>query len=179
MWKKYPINVCGKLWEIVLFCVKFISNAVMAGFLGEYEVSLDSKNRFLVPSGFRKQLAEGEDNAFVISRGMGKMLSLYTKAAWEKFDAKLSSLNDFNPNVANFVRVMRGGATEVQLDSAGRMLVPKPLQVHAGLDKDLVFSAMGDKVEIWDKDTYYNHIAQTSANIEDLANGIFGDNPFK
>ena len=151
----------------------------MSGFLGEYEVSMDTKGRFLVPSGFRKQLPEAGEASFIMSRGMGKVITLYTREAWTKFSNKLSQLSEFNPNVAHFVRVMRGGATEVQLDSAGRMLIPKPLQEYAGLDKDLVFSTLDDKVEIWDKDTYYNHIAQTSANIEDLASSIFGDNPFK
>jgi MraZ protein len=88
-------------------------------------------------------------------------------------------LNEFNPKVVHLLRVLRGGASQVELDSAGRLLIPKPLQEFAGLKKELVFSTQGNKVEIWDKDTYYSHIAQTSANIETLANGIFGENPFK
>lgn len=154
----------------------------MSGFLGEYEVSMDTKGRFLVPAGFRKQLPETAEASFIISRGMGKVVTLYTKEAWAKFSNKLAQLSEFNPNVAHFTRVMRGGATEIQLDSAGRMLIPKPLQEYAGLDKDLVFSTLDDKVEIWDKDTYYNYIAQQSADIEKLAQGIFGDtsiSPFK
>ena len=84
----------------------------MSGFLGEYEVSMDTKGRFLVPSGFRKQLPETEEASFIMSRGMGKVITLYTKEAWIKFSNKLSQLSEFNPNVAHFVRVMRGGATE-------------------------------------------------------------------
>ena len=148
----------------------------MTSLLGEYEVSMDAKGRFLVPSGFRKQLPEGGDTSFIISRGLDNIVTLYTPDAWELYLSKLAKLNEFNPKVVHLLRVLRGGASQVELDSAGRLLIPKPLQEFAGLKKELVFSTQGNKVEIWDKDTYYDYIKQQSANLSDLAQDVFGGN---
>jgi MraZ protein len=147
----------------------------MTSLLGEYEVSMDAKGRFLIPSGFRKQLPEGEDTRFIISRGLNNIVTLYPEKSWEQFAAKLAKLNEFNTQASTLKRVLLGGATQVELDSAGRLLIPKPLQEFAGLKKDLVFLAVDNKVEIWDKDTYYEHIRQQSANLTELANNVFGN----
>lgn len=147
----------------------------MTSLLGEYEVSMDAKGRFLVPSGFRKQLPEGEDTRFIISRGLSNIVTLYPEKSWEQFAAKLARLNEFNTQASTLKRVLLGGASPVELDAAGRLLIPKPLQEFAGLKKDLVFLAVDNKVEIWDKDTYYEHIRQQSANLTELANNVFGN----
>lgn len=146
----------------------------MTGFLGEYEVAMDAKGRFLMPSGFRKQLPEGEEMRFVVSRGLENFLTLYTMQDWDAFTAKLSKLNELNTKAARVKRLLQGGATIVELDAAGRMLLPKSLQEYAGMKKDLVFSAQGNKVEIWDKDTYYDYIRQHGENLSDLADEVFG-----
>lgn len=146
----------------------------MTGFLGEYEVAMDAKGRFLMPSGFRKQLPEEGELRFVVSRGLENFLTLYTMPDWEQFTAKLSKLNELNTKAARVKRLLMGGATIVELDSAGRMLLPKSLQEYAGMKKDLVFSAQGNKVEIWDKDTYYDYIRQHGDGLSDLADEVFG-----
>ena len=126
----------------------------MIGFLGEYEATLDSKSRFLLPVGFKKQLSEDGPTQFVINRGFEKCLSLYPMKSWEPIFARISQLNDFDPEVRQFRRYFLNGATLVELDSAGRLLVPPNLKEHAGLDKDIVLSAAVDKIEIWDKSKY-------------------------
>ncbi len=154
----------------------------MKNFLGEYEVAMDAKGRFLVPSGFRKQLPEGAGEQFVINRGFENCLSLYPMESWNLLSEKISRLNDFNPKVRDFKRLFLNGATLVELDSAGRVLLPKPLQEYAGIKKDMVFSAQGNKVELWDKDTYYDYIRSQSAGFSDLAAEVAGGdfiNPFE
>ena len=126
----------------------------MVGFLGEYEATLDTKSRFLLPVGFKKQLPEAGPTQFVINRGFEKCLSLYPMKSWEPIFARISQLNDFDPEVRQFRRYFLNGATMVELDSAGRLLIPFNLKEHAGLDKDLVLSAAVDKIEIWDKSKY-------------------------
>ena len=121
----------------------------MTHFLGEYEATVDAKSRFLLPSGFKKQLAEGE-NTFIISRGFEKCLTLYPEKSWQPVVAKISQLNDFDPKVREFRRQFLGGATEVELDSAGRILLPPTLKEFAGLSKDIILVAALDKIEIWD-----------------------------
>jgi MraZ protein len=126
----------------------------MVGFLGEYEATLDSKSRFLLPVGFKKQLPEDGVAQFVLNRGFEKCLSLYPMKSWKPIFAKISQLNDFDPEVRQFRRYFLNGATMVELDSAGRLLIPQNLKEHAGLDKDIVLSAAVDKIEIWDKPKY-------------------------
>ena len=153
----------------------------MTTLLGEYEVAIDAKGRFLVPSGFRKQLSEGEADRFVINRGFDNCLSLFPLSSWNALAEKINKLNDFNAKAREFKRLFLNGATKVEVDSAGRVLLPKPLQEYAGIKKDMVFSAQGNKVELWDKDTYFNYINQKSGNMSDLASEVAGGdfiNPF-
>ena len=154
----------------------------MTTLLGEYEVAIDAKGRFLVPSGFRKQLSEGEADRFVINRGFDNCLSLFPLSSWNALAEKINKLNDFNAKAREFKRLFLNGATKVEVDSAGRVLLPKPLQEYAGIKKDMVFSAQGNKVELWDKDTYFNYINQKSGNMSDLASEVAGGdfiNPFE
>ncbi|MEN9600081.1 MAG: hypothetical protein RL596_2402 [Bacteroidota bacterium] len=125
----------------------------MSGFHGEYEATVDAKGRFLLPGSLRKQLPEAE-NRFILSRGFEKCLTLYPLKSWELIIAKISSLNDFDPKVRQFRRQFLGGATEVELDTAGRVLLPASLKEFAGLSKDIVLAAALDRFEIWDAVKY-------------------------
>ena len=126
---------------------------LMKGFHGEYEATVDAKGRFLLPGGLKKQLPEGEDR-FILSRGFEKCLTLYPLKSWELIIAKISQLNDFDPKVREFRRQFLGGATEIELDGAGRMLLPASLKEFAGLTKDIVLAAALDRFEIWDSIKY-------------------------
>jgi MraZ protein len=126
----------------------------MTGFLGEFEATLDAKGRFLLPAGFKKQLPEEEQGRFVINRGFEKCLTLYPIKNWEPLFADISKLNDFDPKVREFRRYFLNGATFVEPDSAGRLLVPPNLKEQAGLEKDIVLVAAVNKIEIWDSNKY-------------------------
>ena len=126
----------------------------MIGFLGEYEVTMDAKGRFLLPAAFKKQLAGDASNQFVINRGIETCLSLYPMQSWEPLYARISKLNDFDPKVREFRRYFLNGATEVEMDSAGRLLLPPNLKEYAGLEKDIVLASAVDKIEIWSADNY-------------------------
>ena len=126
----------------------------MVGFLGEYEATLDSKSRFLLPVGFKKQLPEEGNAQFVVNRGFEKCLTLYPMKSWEPIFARISQLDDFVSEVRQFRRYFLNGATMAELDSAGRLLIPPNLKEHAGLEKDIVLVAAVDKIEIWDKSKY-------------------------
>jgi MraZ protein len=126
----------------------------MIGFLGEYESTIDPKGRFLLPSGFKKQLPEDSSNRFIINRGFEKCLTLYPLKSWEPIFAEISRLNDFDPKVREFRRYFLNGATMMDLDTAGRLLIPQNLKEHAGLEKDIVLVAAVNKIEIWDTKKY-------------------------
>jgi MraZ protein len=134
----------------------------MIGFIGEFEATLDVKGRFLLPAGFKRQLPEGEITTFVINRGFEKCLSLYPIQSWKPLYDQISTLNDFDPKVREFRRYFLNGATEIQADTAGRILIPQSLKDYAGLGKDIVLASAVDKVEIWDAENYKKFFEQYS-----------------
>jgi MraZ protein len=125
----------------------------MPTFFGEYEATVDAKGRFLLPGGFKKQLPEGE-STFVINRGFEKCLVLYPMKSWEPIVQEFSLKNQFDPKVREFRRQFFGGATEVELDTAGRLLLPPTLKEYAGLTKDIILVAALNNIEIWDANKY-------------------------
>ena len=127
----------------------------MIGFLGEFEATLDAKGRFLLPAGIKKQIAEETDNRFVINRGFEKCLSLYPMKSWEPLFDEIRKLNEFIPKAREFRRYFLNGATTVEPDSAGRLLIPPNLKDHASLQKDIVLVAAVNKIEIWDSKKYH------------------------
>ena len=149
----------------------------MIGFLGEYEATLDPKGRFLLPAGFKKQLPEEGGNQFVINRGFEKCLSLYPMISWVPIYERISKLNDFDHKVREFRRYFLNGATQLELDSAGRLLVPANLKEHAGLEKDIVLVAAVNKIEIWDKSKYQQFFESFSPEtFSSLAEQVMGGN---
>ena len=147
----------------------------MKGLIGEFEVTLDSKGRFLLPSGFRKQLSEGDDVRFVINRGIENCLSIFPMSSWQPLADKIDALNDFNPKVREFKRLFLNGATFVEPDSAGRVLIPSRLKEHAGIEKDAVMIGNGEKMELWDKTKYRELFESTSPeHLKQLAKEVMG-----
>lgn len=150
----------------------------MVGFLGEYDVTLDAKGRFLMPVGLKKQLPEDSPVQFVINRGLEKCLALYPVKTWEPIFTEISRLNDFDPKVREFRRYFLNGATMSELDSAGRLLIPQNLKDHAGLEKDIVLVSAVNKIEIWDKLKYQQFFESFSAeSFSNLANMVMNKTP--
>jgi MraZ protein len=149
----------------------------MTGFLGEFESTLDAKGRFLLPAGLKKQLPEGENTRFVINRGFEKCLTLYPRQSWEPLFARISTLNDFDPKVREFRRFFLNGATEVELDSAGRLLLPPNLKEYAALEKDITLASAVDKIEIWSTENYKQFFESYSPeDFSTIAQQVMGGN---
>ncbi len=150
----------------------------MIGFIGEYESTLDPKGRFLLPSGFKKQLPDGGGENFVLNRGFEKCLSLYPMKSWKPIFSEISGLNDFDPKVRQFRRYFLNGATQVELDSANRILIPKNLMEYAGLEKDIVLVSAVNKIEIWDKNKYQQFFETFSPDaFSNLAKEVMAGEP--
>ncbi len=147
----------------------------MIGFLGEFEATLDAKGRFLLPAGFKKQLPEEETGRFVINRGFEKCLALYPMRTWEPLFAKINGLNEFDPKQREFRRAFLNGATYVEPDSAGRILLPPCLKGYADLQKYIVLMATGDNLDIWDSHKYKQFFDSISSDaLSDLGNQVLG-----
>ena len=125
--------------------------------------------RQALKSNYRKR---GGGN-FVINRGFEKCLTLYPLQSWDPIFSKISKLNDFDPKVREFRRYFLNGATHLELDSAGRLLLPKNLSEHASLEKDIVLVSAIHKIEIWDKSKYTQFFDTfTPQSFSDLANEV-------
>ncbi|MEP6684053.1 MAG: division/cell wall cluster transcriptional repressor MraZ [Parafilimonas sp.] len=148
----------------------------MAGFLGEYEATIDAKGRFLLPGNLKKQMPEGT-STIVISRGFEKCLQLYPLKAWEVIEEKIKKLNEFNPKVSQFRTLFVGGASYVDLDTAGRILLPPSLREYAGLGKDILLASDIDKIKIWDSGKYKQLFEEFSSGaFANLASEVMGTN---
>ncbi len=147
----------------------------MAGLVGEFEVKLDGKGRFLFPSGLRKQLPPASQRDFMLNKGFEDCLTLYPLPDWEKISERLSKMNLFKPKNRMFYRLFHQGAKQVALDNAGRVLIPSALVERVGLLQELMLIAYNDRIEIWDKSKYFNVIEGNMADFADLANDVMGD----
>lgn len=147
----------------------------MAGLVGEFEVRLDDKGRFLFPSGLRKQLSPAAQENFMLNKGFEECLTLYPMNEWEKLSAKLSKMNLFKPKNRMFYRLFHQGAKAMSLDSAGRILIPVTHMERVGLKKDAMLIAYNDRIEIWDKTKYFELIEGNMTDFADLADEVMGD----
>ena len=148
----------------------------MAGLLGEYVCSLDSKGRLKLPASLKGQLTSSNNARFVINRGFENCLTLYPWDEWEKVSAKVNKLNTFEKKKREFARYFFRGANEVTLDSADRLLLPKLLLGYADVEKEVLLTARNNVIEIWNKDTYEALMAIDSDAFADLAEDVMGDN---
>ncbi len=117
-------------------------------FMGQFEHTIDTKGRAIVPVKYREELGE----EFIVTWGADGCLYLYPQTAWQEFVDQLAKLPS-NQNTRKIQRQFLSMAMEVSLDKQGRILIPAKLRTSANLEKDLVFIGMMNRVEIWDKST--------------------------
>ncbi|MCY4153788.1 MAG: division/cell wall cluster transcriptional repressor MraZ [Gammaproteobacteria bacterium] len=124
-------------------------------FRGFSSVSLDSKGRLAVPSRYRERLVGGADGALVQTLNpLDRSLWLYPLPEWEIIEAKLADLSDFDTQSRRAKQMMRGYATDCQLDTHGRILIPAELRDYAQIDKQAVILGQGNKFEIWNRTSW-------------------------
>lgn len=124
-------------------------------FTGEHTQKMDTKGRTIVPAKFREELG----NNVVITRGLDGCLFAYSKTAWEALEEKLSSLPFADKKVRSFNRFFLAGASDLETDKLGRILMPSVLRKFASLDKEVVWVGVGDRIEIWDIDKWNEQMA--------------------
>jgi MraZ protein len=121
---------------------------------GEYECKLDAKGRLIIPAALKKQIPAEAKEAFFINRGFEKCCVMYPANEWDNIAGEINKLSDYIKKEREFKRYFLRGASKLDMDTASRVLLPKPLQEYANLKGDLVLLAYGNKVEIWSKAEY-------------------------
>jgi MraZ protein len=134
--------------------------------LGEYEHTIDDKNRLTLPARFRQDLSGG----LVLSRGMDGCVNVYPREQWdEAVDARLRELDPLSRESRVMQRYFFAGATEAEVDRQGRVGVPSPLIEHAGLSRDVVVAGVRDHLEIWDRARWREHLQEIEGSAEHVA----------
>lgn len=134
--------------------------------LGEFDHTLDDKNRLTLPAKFRQALGDG----VVVTRGMDGCLVVYTRQGFDRFvEDRLEGLNPFSREARQMNRFIFAGATETELDKQGRIMVPAPLLEHAGLGREVVVAGVRDHVEIWDRAAWREQLRDVEGSVELVA----------
>ena len=134
-------------------------------FIGEYQHSIDSKGRIIIPSKFRDELGD----VFIMTKGLDNCLFVYPKEEWKIVEEKLKLLPLTRKDARAFVRFFFAGATECELDKQGRILIPNNLREHCKLEKDAVVIGVSNRVEIWSKEEWIKFNSDANISYEDVA----------
>ncbi|PHV12765.1 division/cell wall cluster transcriptional repressor MraZ [Chitinimonas sp. BJB300] len=144
-------------------------------FGGVATLNLDSKGRLAIPAKHRDALLQSCGGRLTVTVDPSQCLLIYPQPAWEPVRDKLNNLPAFNPHARALQRLILGHAEEVELDSAGRILVSPALRAFAGLDRAVALVGLGSKFELWDEIKWQ---AQTAAALamspEDIATQLEG-----
>lgn len=137
--------------------------------MGEFNHSIDDKNRLIIPSKLRNELG----NEAVITRGLDKCLFIYSKKEWESIVSKLSNLPFTKKSVRGFNRFFLSSASTIVFDKMGRVNLSQSLLNYANLTKECVIIGVNDRVEVWDKNEFDTFISSNLDNFSDMAENLF------
>lgn len=142
-------------------------------FMGEYNHTVDTKGRLIVPSKFREQLGD----EFVVTKGLDGCLFVYSKSEWGNIEEKFRNVPLTTKDARKFARFFFAGAASCEVDKQGRILLPAVLREYAGIEKDVVSVGVFNRVEIWDKDKWqesnsYDDMDEIAEHMADLGLGI-------
>ncbi len=147
----------------------------MINFIGTYECKADAKGRVMVPVALKGQLMPVLQNGFVLKRAVFQpCLELYPMDEWNTLMKKVNKLNRFKKKNNDFIRRFTAGVKVVEVDSAGRLLIPKNLIAFAGISREVVLSSAINIIEIWDKTKYEQAIDDAAVDFADLAEEVMG-----
>ena len=133
--------------------------------LGEYKHNLDPKGRVAVPAKFRDKLSSG----VIVTKGFDNCLLVFAMKEWEVLAQKLVVLPIAQADSRAFGRHMLAGATDVEIDAQGRILIPDYLRKYADLKKEVVLAGLYSRVEIWDATRWAEYKRKTESASDEIA----------
>ncbi len=136
--------------------------------IGEYEHSLDTKGRLIMPAKLREDIGE----KFVITKGLDGCLFGFSQKEWANFEEKLKTLPLTQKNARNFVRFFLSGAMECEIDKQGRFLIASNLREAGSLEKEVVIIGVGTRIELWNKEKWHEYSKQESSSADEIAENM-------
>jgi MraZ protein len=134
-------------------------------FIGEYRHTFDAKNRISLPAKFRKELGV----SVIVTRGLDHCLYVYPKASWKKEAARISAYSSGSAAGRGLARLMLAGASEADVDSTGRILIPDYLKTFASLSVKSVIAGVSDRVEVWDEQAWETYTKNIERDADQFA----------
>jgi MraZ protein len=152
------------------------ATTTLINFIGTYECKIDAKGRFMMPVALKKQLDPVLQEGFVLKRSVFQpCLELYPIQEWNKLMLKISGLNRFVKKNDDFIRRFTAGVKTIEIDTNGRLLIPRDLIGIASIKKELTVSSGIGIIEIWDRDQYEQAIDDAAVDFADLAQEVMGN----
>jgi len=136
--------------------------------LGEFKHNIDSKNRLTIPAKLRMELGEKP----VLTRGLDNCLFVYPNRDWQLFLEKLNMLPLSQKKARNFKRFILSGASEIEIDDMGRILVPDNLKKYANFEKSVVVVGVSDRIELWSENIWDKYIKEAEKISGDISEGL-------
>ena len=134
-------------------------------FIGEYQHSIDSKGRIIIPSKFREALGY----KFILTKGLDNCLFIYPMDEWDNLEEKLKQLPIASKDARAFVRHFFSGAVECEVDKQGRINIPQNLRDHANVGKEVITIGVSSRVEIWDKEEWRKYNEDSDLGYDQIA----------
>lgn len=149
----------------------------MTGYLiGVYECKVDSKARLLLPVQLKKQLGAAINSSFILKRSVfHNCLELFTIDSWNTVAKEINQLNRFVKKNNDFIRMFTAGVKLIDLDSNGRLLIPKDLKQYANIHSELVLSSSGNMIELWNKSQYEKIVSDSESDFSKMAEEVMGN----
>ena len=136
--------------------------------IGEYFHTIDTKKRLALPAKFRKELGK----KVIVTRGFENCLVVYQQSEWKLVMEELRRLPSGRAESRKFNRAILGGATEINLDKLGRILIPDYLKKYAGLKKNITICGLSNKLEIWDDQKWEVYRKKAEQDIDKVAENL-------
>ncbi len=138
-------------------------------FYGEYEHTIDKKGRLIIPSKFRESFKEYDVEKLYITRGLDKCLFVFTESEWKSQESKFKSVSFTKSESRKFNRIYFAGASQIECDKQGRILIPKYLKEYAGIKRDVMIVGVSNRIEVWSRDAWQHYYNGAKESFEDIA----------
>jgi len=141
-------------------------------FYGEYEHTIDRKGRAIIPAKFRQVLQTNKIQTLFLTRGLDGCLFLFPESEWRQAEGRFKQISFTKPDGRRFNRLLFSGATEVELDGLGRLLIPKTLQEFAQIKEEIMVVGVSNRMEIWAKNKWREFYETSRQSFEELAERV-------
>ncbi len=138
-------------------------------FYGEYEHTLDRKDRLVIPSKFRDALKEHFIERFFITRGLDKCLFMFAEDEWRSQEQRFKSMSFTKSEYRRFNRLYFSGASELVPDKQARILIPHYLKDYAGIKRDVYIIGVSNRIEIWSRENWKAYYSSSRDTFEEVA----------